>query len=424
MYLRLAIRNIANRKTRAILTTIGITIGIASLILMVALSKGLEKAAVQNITGGGSITKLTVQPKVEKVAKALNLLPLGQQKITPEIFAQVQNIQHVTSVYPEMIYGNFSSMQISWMGENLQTDMMIFGVPYEFIAGDYKGSKESWDNAAPPYPALISNKIIDIYNFTIAPTSGLPFFTQNDLSGIDVTLLPDESTFFPQTGKTQEQVGAKLVGFSNQTSIVGVTIPIEAVRKLNRQHNPNYTDSFLRLHVQVDSADNVENVREKIMALGFDATSPVEEINTIAENFRTIQLGLGSISLIILFVAGLMIANTFFSAVMERKHEIGIYRALGATRRHIKQIFLLEATIIGLAGGIGGIVIGIIAGLFLNKSILDALANISIKPGTLFVFDPLVSLFAILFSVILSIIFSYIPATFAARLDPLEAFQD
>jgi len=421
MYYTLAIKNLKSRKARSALTVAGIAIGIASLTLMLALSEGLKQAAFNNIGGNGALTQLTVQPKPEK-GSLLKLLPVGgKQSISPQIAGQIGNLPHVAKIYPEMIFANISSLQVSIASSGMQTDTMIFGVPYEYISGDANVSKSDWEKATPPYPALVSKKILDIYNFTIAPTSGLPTVSEKDLSGVDVTLLPGESTFFPQTGKTTNPVTARIIGFSDKTSLVGVTIPLEAVRQMNVQRDPAYTDNYLRLHVQVDRAENVATVRDGINRLGLDAVSPLEEIKTISDNFLVVEIGLGLISLIILFVAGLMIANTFLSAVSERKHDIGLFRALGATRSDIRKLFLAEASVIGLIGGMTGIFIGAVGGLIINNLLLKALPEMSFKPDTLFIFNPLSLLFTLTLAIMLSTFFALIPAVTASRLNPLEA---
>ena len=421
MYFRLALKNLKGQKARTALTTLGITIGIASLVLMLALSEGLKAAAFRGITGKSPLTQLTVQSKSGK-GSLLKLIPLdNQNKLTPQTLEAVKNIPHVEKAYPEMIFGNISSLQVLWMGQGLQTDTMIFGVPYEFIAEDFSGTKESWDAASAPYPALVSKKIIDIYNLTVAPATGLPGFTEKDLNGIDVVLLPNESTFFQQLGAAKRTVPARIVSFSDKASLVGITLPLSIVRDLNKETNPDYSENYLRLHVQVDKAENTETVKGQIQKMGFDAVSPLQETRTISENFLVLEMGLGSVSLIILLVAGLMIASTFLSAVSERKHEIGIFRAIGATRGDIKKIFLAEASVIGLLGGISGILTGMAGGLLLDKLTLNSLPEISFKPDTLFIYDPLTLLFVLFFSVILSITFAYIPSVRAAKLNPLEA---
>jgi putative ABC transport system permease protein len=422
LFFPLALKNLKSRKARTALTAAGIAIGIASLTLTLALGEGLRQAAFRNLGGDGALTQLTVQLKPEK-GTLLKLLPLGQkQMISPQQLEQVRGLAHVKEVWPEMIFANISSLQVSVTEAGLQTDSMIFGVPYGYVAQDVKGSAQSWDKAGPPYPALISQKILDIYNFTVAPTSGLPTISEKDLGNIDITLLPGQSTFFPQLGQTVSPVSARIIGFSDKTSLVGVTIPLEAVRQMNLQANPSYTDTYLRLHVQVDKAENVATVRDGINRLGLDAVSPLEEIKAISENFLVVEIGLGLIGLIILFVAGLMIASTFLSAVSERSSDIGLFRALGATRSDIRKIFLAEASVIGLLGGVCGILAGIICGLVL-ENMGGVVPIASLQSGTLFIFNPLTMLLVLAFAVILSTIFALLPAVSASRLDPLEALS-
>lgn len=424
MYLTLALKNIESRKTRTALTGAGIAIGVALLVLLLGLSDGLREIAFQRITGGSPLTQLTVQTKANG-GGILRLLPFDSNRasITPAQLEKISKIAHVKKAWPEMIFTNISSLRVDWMGETLQTDSMIFGVPYDYIKDDYSGTIDSWDSAkiAATTPALFSKKIIDIYNFTIAPTSGLPAFSGKDLSGVGVTILPNESTFFPQLGTAAVQIPAKLYGFSDKIPLVGITVPIQIVRQMNLQKDPNYKENYLRLHLQVDSAENIEPVRAEIKKMGLEALSLIEEVQTISENFLLLALGLGAISLVVLFIGGLMIASTFLSAVHERKHEIGIFRALGATRSDIRKIFLAEAALIGALGGISGIIIGILGGVVLNQILLSTVGELTVKPSNIILFSAPQIILAFILSVVISLIFAYIPANRASRLQPLEA---
>lgn len=421
MYYSLALKNLLSRKVRTALTALAISIGIASLALLLALSEGLKQAIYQNIAGNGPLTQITVQPKNDKKGIIRFLPGDTSAALTPEALQKIEKTRHVTAAYPEMIYGNISSIQINVLGQGFQSDTMIFGVPYEFIEQDLPGQKSIWKNPKLPYPAVISRKILDLYNFTVAPTNSLPNFTEKDVSGTMVTILPDQSTFFPQLGTADKTVSVKIEGFSEKTSLLGITLPIAAVRDLNKQRDPNYQEHYLRFYVQVDAAANVSEVRDEIEKLGFSATSNVEEVKALEDNFKVVTAGLGLISLIILLVSGLMIANTFFAAVAERRHEIGIFRAVGATRGDVQKVFLTEAAILGAAGGFAGIIIAVIGGFFLNIIALDALPAFTSKPDSIFIHDPLTLLYIFVFAVVLSMVFAMIPASKASHLDPLEA---
>jgi putative ABC transport system permease protein len=117
---------------------------------------------------------------------------------------------------------------------------------------------------------------------------------------------------------------------------------------------------------------------------------------------------------ILIFVGGASIANYMYANVFERRREIGTLMALGANSGLVLRIFLLKALILGIAGGIGGYVIGTILAVILGPK----LAGVIVLPM------PLLSLLAVGISVALALVASYFPARRAARLDPCATFQE
>lgn len=424
MYLRLAAKNLLSQKSRTILTSLGISIGIASLVLLLGLSEGLQKTIFQNLTNQSPLTQLTVQSS-SAGGGFLKLLPNtdNNNRITSDKIDTIKILPHVKSVNPEMNYSNISSVQINLLGKTFQTDSMIFGVPYEFIAADLPANqKESWQNPAEPYPAILPRKIIDLYNLTVAPGSNLPNFSENSLLGLELNLMPDYSSLFSTNSTTvPKTVKIKVVGFSDKVSLVGPTLPLDVVRNLNLDKNPAYQDSYLRLFVEVDEPKNVENVSQQIERTGLKTFSSLKEVDTIENNFRTITIGLSLVSLIILLVAGFMIASTFLSNINERRHEIGIFRAIGATRGDIQKIFLAEAGVLGGASGIIGITLALVNGLLINQYLLKTIPILNSRTESFFYFNPLTIGWVFLFSIILSLVFAFIPSVLASRLNPLDA---
>ena len=441
MYLALAKKNLLAQKTRTILTMAGIVIGIASLIVMMALSEGVKQAVFKNVAGNSPLTQLTVQP-----SQTVGFLRLSAQqntqKITPEIEAKIATLPHVTSAVPQIKYDNFAAAQISLLNQTFQTDTMIFGVPYEYLKDDLAGASASantasspaagtapgatatptsWASPSEPYPAVVSRRIIDLYNFTLAPTGNLPQLTEKDLLGTEIIILPNYSSLFPNQGQAGKTVRAKIAGFSDKVELVGITLPLEAVKQLNLEHNPAYQPTYSKLFLTIDKAENVEAVSKQITGLNLASASPQAEIKIIEDNFKVITIFLSLISLIILIVSGLMIANTFLASVSERKYEIGIMRALGATRGDIQKLFLVEAGLLGFISGIIGILAGVALSLILNKFALNALPALTQKPDSLFIQSPLTLGIALFLAITLSVIFALIPSFRAARLQPLEA---
>ncbi len=420
----LAKKNLLAQKGRTILTTIGVAIGTASLLGILAFSNGLRIAVIESITSKGSLTQLTVQPKAGEAGFLRSFTQLSENSLKPEDLEKLAQINHVEATYPQINYENLSSLRVTLLGQSFQTDSMIFGLPFELLEEDIIRPELIANESEEPYPAIISRRIIDLYNVTVAPTNSLPSFKEEDISGIEFIVLPGQSTFFPQLGSEGPSRKARIAGFSTKVDLVGITLPIDIVRQLNKEANPDYEEKYPKIFLEVDKESNVPAVAEDIESLGYITSSAQEEIQIFEQNFRIITVGLSMISLMILFVSGLTIANTFLSAVNERKEEIGILRAVGATRGHIQKIFLTEAALLGLIGGVSGTIIGYIVGFAVDAIALASFPDVSSKPETLLVYDLPTIIGIIIFAIILSTVFAFIPAARAAHLKPLEALSE
>lgn len=425
LYLKLAFKNLRNQKSRTLLTIIGMTIGIASLVLFLALSNGLKQIIFQNIVEHTPLTQITVQTISQKKG-FLSLLPETEgKKLNPQAIEEISNIPFVESVYPEISYQRFSSIQVNIFGKAFQSDAMIFGLPYDYLDEDLKKNitREEWDNPSEPYPALISRRIIDLYNFTVAPTNNLPSFSEETLQGKEFLLLPGYSSFLSPGQLPSKSIRVKIAGFSDKATLVGVTIPFKTVQKLNALDEPA-SEVYTKLFVNVDRAEHVANVMAELEKRGFAARSTFEDLAQVENNMRLVTLGLSLISFIILGVAGLMIANTFLSSIQERLREIGILKALGASKKQIRKIFLAEAGMLGSISGFLGILLAVIAGIILDRIILQTLPEFSVKPSSFFVHDSIMLLAVLFFSIIFALFFAFIPAFKASRVNLVQALHE
>jgi ABC-type antimicrobial peptide transport system permease subunit len=133
---------------------------------------------------------------------------------------------------------------------------------------------------------------------------------------------------------------------------------------------------------------------------------------------------LASIGTLALLVAGIGIANTMVMAVYERTREIGILKAIGASPGDIRSLFIVEAALIGLLGGVVGTLLGWLLGLALNRGILVYLEWQEVPlEGTFFVVTAWLVLLALAFATVVGLLAGLYPAARAARLDPLEALR-
>ncbi len=426
MYLKLAVKNLLTHKTRTLLTSISLAIGICSLALILSLSDGLKSAIYSNVTERSPLNQIMVQTD-SKQSGFLKLLDREQNSIKETTLEEIKKIPHVTEIHPEISYNNFSSLQINILGQTFQTDSLIFGLSYDFLQKDLENkiSKEDWDNAkGGPYPVVISKRILDLYNFTVATTNNLPTFSENNIIGREITILPDSSTFFGGNAEIKTTIQGKIVALSDKVNLTGVTLPLSAVQHLNKNHNDQYQNSYFHVYLLIDSPEHIPQVTKELEKLGLKTTTSEEFLKNIETNFRIVTQGLSLISLIIILVSALNIANSFFAASAERKTEIGIFRAVGAKQNQILKLFLLEAVLLGFTGGGIGLIITFLLQLPLDRIILNSLPTISTKPETVFLNTPLMFLLCLGLSIVVSSSAALLPSYKASRQVPLKSLTN
>ena len=132
------------------------------------------------------------------------------------------------------------------------------------------------------------------------------------------------------------------------------------------------TDQYEQGYVRVDDFNNVLDVQSQIKELGIDAWSYAQMIQSMQQQSRSLQLMLGGIGAVAMLVAAISIANTMLMSIYERTKEIGVMKVLGCRMSSIGAMFLCEAAIIGLVGGIVGLAfsygIGAVVNMVLGAS--------------------------------------------------------
>jgi ABC-type antimicrobial peptide transport system permease subunit len=181
--------------------------------------------------------------------------------------------------------------------------------------------------------------------------------------------------------------------------------------------------TYASVTVKVKQARFTQDVEDKIRQMGYPAFSVNDALKGAKNAFIVIDILLSLIGSIALAVSSLGIVNTMVMSILERTREIGIMKAIGASNEHIRRIFLIEASVIGLLGGLVGTTLGWLVGQVINFG-----ANIYIRsqggpPGTFFVLPLWLIASAIAFAVFVSLIAGSYPAARAANLDPIQALR-
>jgi putative ABC transport system permease protein len=182
---------------------------------------------------------------------------------------------------------------------------------------------------------------------------------------------------------------------------------------------------FHQARVRVDSEEHVQEVQKRVTALGLEAYSLVEVVDQVRFNVLLISFATAFVAVVALVVAGLGITNTMLMSVLERTHEIGVMKAVGARDRHVQLLFLVEGALVGLTGGGVGLLLSWLAS-FPADRVARALAEKQVHTRlteSLFVFPPWLTVGVPLFVGALTMLAAFYPARRAARVNPITALR-
>ena len=194
--------------------------------------------------------------------------------------------------------------------------------------------------------------------------------------------------------------------------------------RFQRNNAKLYTDEQpgATVMVKVESASQVDAVSRAVKVLGFGAITAGQILERINVVFNVIQIGLGAFGGIALVVAAIGIINTLMMAIYERTREIGVMKAVGATRGTVRLLFTAEGGALGFLGGVIGVAIAVVLGQALN--FIGARTFLSDYPGfNMSSFSIGLVLGVIALTTVISLLAGLYPAARAARLDPVEALR-
>ena len=191
----------------------------------------------------------------------------------------------------------------------------------------------------------------------------------------------------------------------------------------NKKGKPYSYFIYNQAYVYVDDMENVTAVQKAITDMGFQANSQMEWIEQSQQTYNMIQLVLGGIGAISLFVAAIGIANTMMMSIYERTKEIGVIKVLGCDLRTIRNMFLLESGFIGFMGGVIGVAISYGIGFIMNhflgigQIMTGQAGNISRIPLWL-------ASAAVVFAIFVGMAAGFFPSLRAMHLSPLAAIRN
>lgn len=432
--LRLIFGNLSRRKARVALTAIGVVIGTAAVVILVSLAIGLQRNANEQLYGIGDLTQIQVMPSYGGEGMFMGggggggPVDMDQQVLlTNFALNDLRAIPGVESVTPRdyLMTGGMVKYQKLEAGVNIigidATDLASLGLEAT------EGSTELARGTV-IIGVMVPN---NFYDPKMRPGQEPPPPPQ--LYGQQLQMVI--SRWDDQGNESRKNISMRVVGILKETrgeSDWSIYMPLDQIKSLNEwamNRRINYNkDGYSQVIVKVADVDQVLDISEQITEMGFQAFTPQSFVQGINNFYKILQFIFGGVGAIALLVAAIGIANTMAMSILERTREIGLMKAVGATNRDVLAIFLGEAAGIGFIGGLGGVIIGWLAGQGINVIAIVYLANQAGQQGgappSVAVYTPFwLPLFALIFSTFIGMLSGLYPALRAANMIPVMALK-
>lgn len=412
--IRTAFSNVGRRKMRSALASLGVVVGTVTIVLMVSLAAGVRQQINRQFESIG-LDRLTVNSPGSRRG---DFPPFGfaprKNLITPQDVTKWRTLSGVVTVVPEISLPNSVGLELSWNGTNqavrasgggdFRPGVFFQQVP-QAIAGSLElsetggvilsqGAVEAAGIASNEFARVIGQKVEAILRTPRGERQSYPLLVQG------ISQERSQSVRI----SLNDRIAMKNWWFNTNNILEregydSVTIRAADVSQANKLSAQLQRDGF------------------QVQSLEFFATAANRVVTVVTMMFTLI----GSIALL---VATIGIANTMVMAIYERTREIGILKAMGASRAEIRQMFMLEAGFIGLIGGALGLLFGWLLGLGLNQAI-EIYSRFREQPlhGQFFLVTPVLAITALAFATFIGLVAGVLPAQRAAKLDPLQALR-
>ncbi len=398
-YFKIALKNLRSRSLRSWLTILGIVIGIFLVITLLSLSEGLKQSVMNELQMmGGDMIVVVPGDVSDMVTSMMGGAELDNRDI--EAIKRAEGVDMVIempfSVAIARHFQQTETVMIYGLDFNQGLNVLRYDMGWEVIDGDYprSGRREIMVGNLVPrnvFPELFPGDSVTIKGKKFTVTGVLRSLGNRE---DDLAFAMDLEDYRSITGK-REGTPVALVkikdGYDPDSVVANIEFELEdsAIRRRDEE----------KASFTVMTSETVTDMVESIMGV--------------------LQAAVIAFASIAIIVGGIGIMNTMYTSVKERTKEIGILKAVGAKRKHIISIFLFEAGIIGLIGGIGGVLSGIALALLAEAVLSGA--------DTMFYLEAYISIWLVLFGLAFSFLvgcFSgFFPAKQAAKMEPVDALR-
>jgi ABC-type antimicrobial peptide transport system permease subunit len=458
----LALRNLRESVLRNSLTTMGISVGVASLVAMLSLGIGLQQLASRHLMKSGLFDTVIVTSRRDlrnsNRDEERTAPEPGESRILDEATRQeIEHLPNVSEAYPDIRFitelryedkphltmvaalpesakstDAFEALQGSFFSSETAPEVVIQKTFAEELLGRKHKSGPDETNVAELAKPLLGKEMTMRY----AQRESAKTPSSND----DNTKATDEQSVAGAAYSViSRELKLKIVGVADldPESMRGPTrarvfLPLKLAESLHVMQPTDLREIsraagneplYSSISVKVKNPSKVQAVEDAIKKMGFNTFSILDASRSIQEFFRVLDVFLGIFGSLALAVSSIGIVNTLVMAILERRREIGIMKAIGASDGDVKKLFFAEAGAMGILGGIVGVALGWAIGQVINLGTNVYLKRQSFPPEHFWAVPWWLVGAAILFSFLVSLVSGLYPAGRAARLDPVQALR-
>ena len=439
----LALRNLREAILRNVLTTLGVAVGVASLVAMLSLGVGLQQLASKRLSQSGLFDTIFVTPKnsFRGVGRARREMESDKppRPLDEGARKEFEKLPNVIEVFPQIRF--FTEVRFN----NKPYATVVAGLPESSRnSGAFDGMQGNFFSSPTADEAILQIEFAK--DLSDKPAS---------LLGQAITLRYAERQAIPAAGDSSSTPSEASEGFSVvpkelKLKIIGVVetepaagyggygnarllMPLDTASTLRAAQVNDLRDivrgstankvTFPSLSVRASSPSKVEALEASIKSMGFNAFSLLDASKSLRTFFSVFDLLLGIFGSLALAVATLGIVNTLVMAILERRREIGVLKALGAADADVQQLFFVEAGVMGLFGGFLGVFFGWALGRAITFGTNVYLKRQALNPIELSSVPWWLILAGIVFAVLVSLVAGLYPASRAAKLNPVDALR-
>jgi putative ABC transport system permease protein len=419
--LKMALAEFTTNKLRTALTMLGIVIGVGAVIALMAAGQGASAGVTSQVKGLGSNLLFVTAASNSNTSSSGGVRRIERLSLTSADEAALNDPSQAPFV--DAAVGQFGGDQGSTSGASLN----------ETFIGNGRNTQASLAATEPAYQQVRNIKL-----------AAGDFFSQEDMTRKSLSAVIGAQTaqdlYDTPAAAIGQQISASFGPISINLTVVGVTqrrggnspddttviVPLTTFEsRVPFGRSPTGQSNVQAIIVKVKDGYNLNTAKQQVTSIieanhgsvDFQVNSQDDLLTTSRNVARTLTILLGAIAGISLVVGGIGIMNIMLVSVTERTREIGIRKAIGASRDNILLQFVFEALIVTLAGGIVGVVLGVGAAILANGQTFGTTTTVNTQVSSVSV----IVAFAV--SVIIGLFFGIYPAWRASRLDPIEALR-